>query len=303
MARLNPDNLQRVRDLMALYPEPRSALIPALHLLQEQDGYLTPDGMAHVSELFGLSGAEVRGTATFYDMFHFEPVGRYLVAVCTNIACMLQGAYRLLEHAEQSLGVAPGGTTSDGLFTLEDAECLALCGNAPCVTVNWRFFGDVDTDRFDRLIEDLKAGRLDDEVPPHGTLSRVRRSVGLLASGQPAPSTNGSATASVATAPRPAQGAAGPPDDAAKKPARVRGLLRRKEPEESDPSAGKPTSPSDSEATTPSSTPTRTATPNPAPAPARRARKSAPAPEAAPTDPAGGRPARPKGPAPDEGKK
>ena len=123
----------------------------------------------------------MRGTATFYDMFHFEPVGKYLMAVCTNIACMLQGAYRLLEHAEDRLGVAPGGTTEDGMFTLEDAECLALCGNAPCVTVNWRFFGDVDLERFDTLIDDLRAGRLDDEVPPHGTLNRVRRTVGLPA--------------------------------------------------------------------------------------------------------------------------
>jgi NADH-quinone oxidoreductase subunit E len=188
--RLNPGNLQRARDLIALYPEPRSALIPILHVLQEQDGHLTEEGMVHVGELLGLAAAEVRGTASFYDMFHFEPVGRYLVAVCTNIACMLQGAYRLLEHAEDRLGVAPGGTTGDGLFTLEDAECLALCGNAPCVTVNWRFFGDVDEERFDALLDDLRAGRLDDEVPPHGTLSRVDRAVGLEA-GQGGPDTAG----------------------------------------------------------------------------------------------------------------
>jgi NADH-quinone oxidoreductase subunit E len=179
--RLNPDNLQRAVDLIALYPEPRSALIPILHVLQAQDGYLTEDGMNHVGELLGLAAVEVRGTASFYDMFHFEPVGRYLVAVCTNIACMLQGAYRLLEHVEERLGVAPGGTTADGLFTLEDAECLALCGNAPCLTVNWRFFGDVDPESFDSLVEDLRHGRLDEEVPAHGTLSRVTRSVGLTA--------------------------------------------------------------------------------------------------------------------------
>jgi NADH-quinone oxidoreductase E subunit len=181
VARLNPDNLERARALIALYPESRSALIPILHVLQEQDGYLTEEGMAHVAELLGLAAVEVRGTASFYDMFHFEPVGKYLVAVCTNIACMLQGAYRLLEHAEETLGVAPGGTTSDGLFTLEDAECLALCGNAPCLTVNWRFFGDIDTEGFDSLVDDLRNGRLDGEVPPHGTLSRVTRSVGLEA--------------------------------------------------------------------------------------------------------------------------
>jgi NADH-quinone oxidoreductase E subunit len=162
---------------MALYPHARSALIPILHVLQEQDGYLTEDGMGHVGELLGLTAAEVRGTATFYDMFHLEPVGKYLIAICTNIACMLQGAYRLVEHAEDRLGVAHGGTTSDGMFTLEDAECLALCGNAPCLTVNWRFFGDVDTERFDTILDDLRTGKLDAEVPPHGTLSRVRRGV------------------------------------------------------------------------------------------------------------------------------
>lgn len=184
MARLTPDNERRARELMTLYPYPRSALIPILHVLQEQEGYLPEDGMEHVAELLDLEPAEVRGTATFYDMFHLEPVGRYLIAVCTNIACMLQGAYRLLEHAERRLGVGPGGTTDDGMFTLEDAECLALCGNAPCLTVNWRFFGDMDPDAFDELLADLREGRLDNEVPPHGTLCRIRRVV--PAAGTPA---------------------------------------------------------------------------------------------------------------------
>ena len=183
MARLTPRNEQRARDLVALYPQPRSALIPILHIVQEQDGYLTDDGMAHAGELVGLEPAEVLGTASFYDMFHTEPIGTYLVAVCTNIACMLQGAYELLEHAEESLGVAPGGTTEDGMFTLEDAECLALCGNAPCLTVNWRFFGDVDRAGFDKVIADLRSGRLASEVPAHGTLSRVDRGQGLAARG------------------------------------------------------------------------------------------------------------------------
>ncbi|MDQ6781955.1 MAG: NAD(P)H-dependent oxidoreductase subunit E [Actinomycetota bacterium] len=183
MARLTPRNEQRARHLVALYPQPRSALIPILHIVQEQDGYLTADGMEHAGEVVGLEPAEVAGTASFYDMFHLEPVGTYLVAVCTNIACMLGGAYELLDHAEESLGVAPGGTTEDGMFTLEDAECLALCGNAPCLTVNWRFFGDVDTAGFDRIIDDLRCDRLASEVPPHGTLSRVERTAGLAAPG------------------------------------------------------------------------------------------------------------------------
>jgi NADH-quinone oxidoreductase subunit E len=181
MARLTTDNTQRARELVALYPQPRSALIPLLHLAQEQDGHLTEDAMVHIGELIGLTPAEVRGTATFYDMLFTEPVGRHLISVCTNIACLLDGGYELLEHAEQVLDVRAGGMTADGEFTLEEVECLALCGNAPCLTVNWRFFGDVTDEAFDRLVDDLRAGRLRETVPPHGTLCRVRRSVGLPA--------------------------------------------------------------------------------------------------------------------------
>lgn len=181
MSRLNPENLQRANDLVALYPEARSALIPILHLCQEQDGWLTPDGITHAAEVVGITPAEALGTASFYDMLFTEPVGRNLVSVCTNIACLIDGGYELLEHAQEKLGVAPGGTTDDGQFTLEEVECIALCGNAPCLAVNWRFFGDMTTERFDQLVADLKAGRLDGEVPPHGTLSRVRRAVGLTA--------------------------------------------------------------------------------------------------------------------------
>ncbi|HWG74181.1 MAG TPA: NAD(P)H-dependent oxidoreductase subunit E [Acidimicrobiales bacterium] len=210
MARLRPDNEEQARELIALYPQRRSALIPILHLLQEQDGYLTPDGMAHVGELLGLAPAEVMGTASFYDMLHTEPVGHYLLAVCTNIACMLAGAFELLEHAEKRLGISPGGTTADGMFTLEDAECLALCGNAPCLTANWRFFGDVNEAKFDSIVDHLAGGRLADQVPPHGTLNRVRREVGLLASGATVhPSAPGGALAADGVAPARAEVAAG----------------------------------------------------------------------------------------------
>src|SRR6516165_8257078 len=173
MARLTAENEQRARDLIALYPQSRSALIPILHVAQEQDGWLMPDAMAHIAELL--------------DMIFTHPVGRHLVSICTNIACMLSGGYELLEHAEERLGVTPGGTTADGEFTLEEVECIALCGNAPCLTVNWRFFGDMDHEKFDQLVDDLRAGRLADTVPPHGTLCRVRRTVGLVAGEQETP--------------------------------------------------------------------------------------------------------------------
>ncbi|NBV26354.1 MAG: NAD(P)H-dependent oxidoreductase subunit E, partial [Actinobacteria bacterium] len=127
MSYLRPDIRQRADELVALYPQKRSAMLPLLHLAQEQDGYLTDEGMAEVAELTGTSPAEVRGTASFYDMFHLEPVGKYVVGVCTNIACLLAGGEELLDHATKTLGCAVGGTSADGLFTLEETECLADC--------------------------------------------------------------------------------------------------------------------------------------------------------------------------------
>jgi len=182
MARLSEENLARARRLVDLYPHPRSALIPLCHLAQGQDGYLTEEAMGDIAELTGVTPAEVYGTATFYDMLHTEPVGTYVVAFCTNIACMLAGAYELLEHAEGRLGIHPGQTTEDGKFTIEEAECLAGCDVAPCVQVNHRFFGPVDDAGFDQLVDDLSSGRLADTVPSHGVLCRVDRSVGRLAS-------------------------------------------------------------------------------------------------------------------------
>jgi NADH-quinone oxidoreductase E subunit len=173
---------QRAEETVALYPKARSAMLPLLHLVQEQDGYVSEGGMDEVAEMTGTSPAEVRGTASFYDMFHLEPVGRYVVGVCTNIACLLAGGEEMLEHAERTLGCSVGSTSVDGLFTLEETECLADCDVAPCVQVNHRFVRTVTPEAFDGLVADLREGRREDEVPPHGTLMRVRRNGGLRVS-------------------------------------------------------------------------------------------------------------------------
>jgi NADH-quinone oxidoreductase subunit E len=184
VSHLSADLMTRARGLVALYPEPRSALIPLCHLAQEQDGWLRPEAMSDIAALTGVTAAEVRGTATFYDMLHTEPVGTYVVSVCTNNACLLGGAAELLEHAEGALGVRAGGTTPDGVFTLEESECLADCDRTPCVQVNHRYVGGQTAETFDQLLVDLRRGALDDTVPHHGTLVRVRRSVGLMADAQ-----------------------------------------------------------------------------------------------------------------------
>jgi NADH-quinone oxidoreductase E subunit len=179
MARLSAETVAQARELMSLYPDSRSALVPICHLAQAQEGWLKPEAMEHIAEIMELTPAEVLGTASFYEMLRTEPVGRYMVSVCTNIACLLNGAYELLEHAEERLDISVGATTPDGMFTIEEAECIAYCDRAPCLQVNHRFFGPVSDERFDTLVEDLASGRLDDDVPPHGVLCRVRREGGL----------------------------------------------------------------------------------------------------------------------------
>ena len=177
MARLSPDNVALAREIIGRYPRSKSALIPLLHLAQEQDGWLTGDAMSHIAELLDLTPAEVLGTASFYEMFKRKPVGRYVVNICTNIACQLLGGEELLEHAEHRLGVKAGSTTTDGLFTLEDVECIAACTEAPCLQVNYRYFYKVTPGEFDALVDDLAAGRRDADVPRHGVLARVRQKV------------------------------------------------------------------------------------------------------------------------------
>jgi NADH-quinone oxidoreductase subunit E len=182
MSHFRADIRQRAEELVVLYPRKRSAMLPLLHLAQEQDGYLSDEGIAEVAALTGTTPADVRGTASFYDMFHLEPVGKYVVGVCTNIACLLAGGEDLLEHASETLGCAVGATSGDGLFTLEETECLADCNLAPCVQVNHRYVRTTTPETFNNMIEDLREGRLDHDVPSHGTLMRVKRQGGLRVS-------------------------------------------------------------------------------------------------------------------------
>jgi NADH-quinone oxidoreductase subunit E len=177
MARLTEANVALAREVIGRFPRSKSALIPLLHIAQEQDGYITNDAMVHIAELLDITPAEVLGTCSFYEMFKLEPVGRYCVNVCTNISCQLVGAWELLEHAEKSLGIKAGSTTADGLFTLEDVECIAACTEAPCLQVNYRYRYKVTAADFDGLVADLRAGVLNNEVPPHGVLARERQHV------------------------------------------------------------------------------------------------------------------------------
>ncbi len=175
MSRLSEKNLVIAKEIIARYPRQKSALIPLLHLAQEQTGYISRDAMVHLGELVGVTSAEVFGTASFYEMFRFEPIGKYLINICGTMSCALMGAEELMHHAEKRLGVKAGGTTQDGMFTLAHAECQAACTEAPCLQVNYRYRLRVTTADLDNLIDDLQAGKLSDEIPAHGVLAKVRQ--------------------------------------------------------------------------------------------------------------------------------
>ena len=186
MSYFDPANERTAREIIDRYPRPRSAVIPLLHLAQEQEGWVTPAAMVQIAEMTGTTAAEVLGTGSFYEMFKFHPVGRYVVGVCTNVSCQLLGGEELLHHAEGSLGVKAGGTSDDGLFTVEDVECVAACSEALCFTVNHRYFHRADIDILDEVVADLRAGRSplsrgaagdDGDLPAHGTLARVRQHI------------------------------------------------------------------------------------------------------------------------------
>ena len=177
MSRLSDHNVIIAKEIIGQYPKQKSALIPLVHLSQEQNGYVTEDAMRHIAELVNVTPAEVLGTASFYEMFKFEPVGKYVINVCTTLSCALLGAGELLHHAEEKLGVKAGGTTADGLITLEPAECQAACTEAPCLQVNYRHKYRVTHDDLDQMIDDLRSGKLDAEIPPHGTLGLQRQHI------------------------------------------------------------------------------------------------------------------------------
>lgn len=147
-------------EIIARYPEgrSRSALLPMLHLVQAEEGYVTPQGIAFCAETLGLTKAEVGAVATFYTMYKRRPVGEYLVSVCTNLSCQILGGEDVFTRVSERLGVHHNETTEDGTFTLEHAECLAACDFAPVVTVNYEFFDNVTPDSAEELIDALASG-------------------------------------------------------------------------------------------------------------------------------------------------
>lgn len=150
------------QEIVARYPQPRSALLPMLHLVQAAEGHVTAEGVELCAQTLGLSTAEVRAVATFYTMYKHEPTGAHLVSVCTNLSCQLLGGEEIYQRLCDRLGVGHEQTTADGSITLEHAECLAACDYAPVVTVDYEFYDFQTEDSALDIVDQLRAGT----VPP-----------------------------------------------------------------------------------------------------------------------------------------
>jgi NADH-quinone oxidoreductase subunit E len=147
-----------VQEMRARYPDGRSAIMPALRLAQERhDGWLPPDALREVAEALDLTPAYCKAIASFYDMYHLEPVGRCVVEVCTNLACALVGAQAVVDAFRAELGVAPGETTADGAFTFRTIECAGGCGYAPVVVVDSHYREPVKPEDVPALVQELRA--------------------------------------------------------------------------------------------------------------------------------------------------
>jgi len=149
---------EQMREIIARYPQARSAVLPILHLLQAEEGHVSSEGIAMCAEEIGLTQADVAAVSTFYTMFKRHNVGEYHIGVCVNPGCGILGGDALWDQASGELGVGHDEVTADGKFSLERIECQAACTHAPVVTVNWEFFDDQTPESLRELLDTLRAG-------------------------------------------------------------------------------------------------------------------------------------------------
>ena len=175
---LSPHVIDEIKALPARYPQARSAVMPALDLAQEELGYLTPEAMTEVATALQLDAGYVEGVATFYSLFHLEPIGKHRFYMCTNLSCTLRGAEEMVAHLRGAIGVKEAGEVSqDGLFSYEEVECMGACEYAPMCRVDHRYVYDLTPKKIDELIANRKVtspqrgeggrpGRPDGEAQP-----------------------------------------------------------------------------------------------------------------------------------------
>lgn len=145
----------KIDDLLTKYPTKKAALLPALWVVQEEEGWVPREAMRELAQYLELPPADVEGVATYYTMYNKVPIGKYHVEVCHNIVCMALGADQLIDHLAHKLGIDKGDTTPDKKFTLSGAECLGACANAPCMMIGATYYEDLDNAKADAILDEL----------------------------------------------------------------------------------------------------------------------------------------------------
>src|SRR5664279_2169128 len=153
----SPELASRFDRLVTIYPLRRSALVPMLLYAQDEKGYISEAVIEEISERIGITELDVRNVLSYYSLLRTEPVGKYHVQVCTNISCMLRGANELFDHCKRTLGIGNKQTTADGVFSLEEVECIGACSWAPAVQINYDFFENLTPEELDKGLEKYRS--------------------------------------------------------------------------------------------------------------------------------------------------
>ncbi|MCG3119156.1 MAG: NADH-quinone oxidoreductase subunit 2 [bacterium] len=154
--KLSPQSMKRIKEVMTHYPNKQAALLPILHIVQEEKGYVPAEMEADIAEAVEVPVVKVREVITFYTLFNRQPVGKYHVQMCRTISCTLCGHRELLKYVKEKLGIEAGQTTADGKYTLSVVECLAACEMAPAMQINEKYYGNLTPQRIDEILTGLK---------------------------------------------------------------------------------------------------------------------------------------------------
>ena len=153
---LTDQTKQRIEEIASRYASKEAALLPVLHLVQREIGFISQDEEKQVAELLAIKPIKVKEVVTFYTMFNQEPIGKYHIQVCSNLSCSLLGAESLIQHLQDKLGIEVGGTSEDKKFTLSTVECLGACEQAPCMMINFDYYENLDKEKIDDILDKLE---------------------------------------------------------------------------------------------------------------------------------------------------
>ena len=154
--KFTPENEIKFQEYVSRYPIIDSVMLPALWLVQEQIGWVSPEAMVYVADRIGKTPIQVYEVATFYTMFNLKPIGKYHIELCKTLSCMLNGSKELKKHIKDTLGLEPGQTSADGLFTFSEVECQGACGDAPMIALNNVYHGKLTKEKLEKIIWECK---------------------------------------------------------------------------------------------------------------------------------------------------